>query len=181
MTAFLSRQLEIAWRWGAVASVALAILAAPGCGPDPASQKDESAKAKATNAVAVAKSAGGGESLTNLVSAPEFVDDPKQGKDPFFPNSSRREPRLAVTNNSVTPPVSTAQAVFAQLSLKAIVGPPSRRLATINRTTMEAGEEVDVRHAGGKTRVKCLEVRSNSVLIEINGERHELTFRGGSQ
>jgi hypothetical protein len=181
MTAFLSRQLEIAWRWVAGASVALAILAASGCGPDPAAQIDGSAKAKATNAVAVAKPAAGGESLTNLVSSPEFVDDPKMGKDPFFPNSTRREPRLAVPNVTGAPAVSAAQAVFGQLSLKAIVGPASRRLATINRTTMEAGEEVDVRHAGGKIRVKCLEVRPSSVLIEINGERRELTFRGGSQ
>lgn len=94
-------------------------------------------------------------------------------KDPFFPNSTRL---------SATPAAKTAgqkkDAPAAELSLKAIFGTPSRPFATINSTTLSAGEEQDVLTPAGRVRVRCLEINlaAQSVVIEVAGSRRELRF-----
>ncbi len=65
------------------------------------------------------------------------------------------------------------------LVLNGITGPP-RRTAMINGRTLEAGEDAEVKdHNGSKTRIKCLEIKDDSAIIEIisTGERKELRLR----
>jgi hypothetical protein len=101
-----------------------------------------------------------------------FVDDP-EGKDPFFPNSTRR---------SATKPEAARPALKAgpqSVRLGGIVGTEERRVALINNQGFEAGEERRVRMPGANREfftLRCLEIRENSVVVTIDGnpERYEI-------
>jgi hypothetical protein len=97
-----------------------------------------------------------------------FVDRPNFGRDPFFPNSSRRGKLVEAT---VAQPVAS----FDNIALKGISGGTAdKRLAILNNKTFEAGEEGELRVAGQLTRVKVVEIREKSVVISINGITKEL-------
>ncbi len=112
------------------------------------------------------------------VAAPEIPksvftlpNKPEEGKDPFFPKSMRPYAHAPTTTNAPVQAVS--------LVLNGITGPP-RRTAMINGRTLEAGEDAEVKdHNGSKTRIKCLEIKDDSAIIEIisTGERKELRLR----
>lgn len=99
--------------------------------------------------------------------------NPDEGRDPFFPNSTR--PYATST------PAAPARPAAAPVSLvlKGFSGPVDRRLAIINNRTFEAGEEGDVVFPGGRIKVRCVEIRDESVVIEMGGERRELRLRRG--
>jgi len=105
---------------------------------------------------------------TNTIPQSVFVDD-ERGRDPFFPNSTRRQYKPAV-------PEVTAAVGPASLVLLGITGPPERRIALINNQTFLAGEENKVRVPGGSSLVKCEEIRERSVVVTIQGgtERFEI-------
>jgi hypothetical protein len=105
---------------------------------------------------------------TNAIPQSVFVDD-ERGRDPFFPNSTRRQYKPAV-------PEVTAAVGPASLVLLGITGPPERRIALINNQTFLAGEENKVRVPGGSSLVKCEEIRERSVVVTIQGgtERFEI-------
>lgn len=97
-----------------------------------------------------------------------FVDRPNFGRDPFFPNSSRRGKLVEAT---VAQPVAS----FDNIALKGISGGTAdKRLAILNNKTFEAGEEGELRVSGQLTRVKVVEIREKSVVISINGVTKEL-------
>ena len=96
-----------------------------------------------------------------------FVDRPNFGRDPFFPNSTRRG-RLVETNRV------EAVANFNNIVLKGISGTAEKRLAIINNKTFEVGEEGNLSVGGHPTKVKCVEIREKSILISINGVTKEL-------
>ena len=106
-----------------------------------------------------------------------FIDEPRTGKDPFFPNSTRRAPaaEVAVTN---APPPST---LFSQLSLKGISGVRGQRFALINSATVGVGEKAEIRAGSQSVKIRCREIRDASVLIELVGgtEVRELKLREG--
>jgi hypothetical protein len=101
---------------------------------------------------------------------------PPKGRDPFFPNSRRREPAA-----HETPPRD--KPVAAELALKGIVGSPSHRLAVINSAILELNEEAMVRLPdGGRARVRCVEIGQDYAVIKVEGEpqpkRLELNRKG---
>ena len=101
---------------------------------------------------------------------------PKEGKDPFFPRSTRPySSPVVVVATSPTP----APAVVVEVKLQGFSGPPEHRLAIINNRTFEAGEEAEVPTNNGRTRIRCLSITGNSVLIQIGAEQRELRLRGG--
>jgi hypothetical protein len=110
-----------------------------------------------------------------------FEDNPQRGKDPFFPDSKRRLQMIvpvaaASTNTALRPaPVAT------QLYLKGISGSKAQPLALINNATVAPGENADIRCDGQAIRLRCIEIRDRSVLIEIvsTGEIRELKLREG--
>jgi hypothetical protein len=110
-----------------------------------------------------------------------FVNDISVGRDPFFPNSTRRKdsmPRVAAVATNTTPtPVITVD-----LRLKGIAGTKEQRLALINSVTMAQGETADIKCAGGQiVKIRCREIRDHSVLVELVaiGEVRELKLREG--
>jgi hypothetical protein len=101
-----------------------------------------------------------------------FPATPQEGKDPFFPDSTRN-----YTGNTAT---KTNKAVIvSEVALKGVFFMAKRPLATINNHTFEVGEEGDVITGTGRLRIRCLEVREDSVLIEVGGERRELRLPRG--
>lgn len=150
-----------------------------------------SAPAHAADTKPVAKPATGSKptAATNapapVVVIPKsvFVDDPKVGKDPFFPTSERRNPKPAsptttTTTTTTTPGVAPAVAQNKDLSrflkLKGISISKTLRLAVIhdgsNEITLATGEVVDMKTPGGPIKVRCVEIKDKSVVLTIEGE-----------
>jgi hypothetical protein len=99
---------------------------------------------------------------------------PREGKDPFFPRSTRPyTTRVIVTNQ-------TAMPVIADLRLDGISGTPEHRLAIINYKTFDTGEDGDVNTNAGRMRIRCIEIGADSAIIQIGGERRVLHLRAGS-
>jgi hypothetical protein len=98
--------------------------------------------------------------------------NPKQGRNPFFPESALVIPQPARTNDTR---VDTS--IFV---LNGITPSGPRRTAMINGHTFEAGESNEVRTtSGNKVMVKCDEIRTDSVIITVDGQRRELKLRLG--
>jgi hypothetical protein len=89
---------------------------------------------------------------------------PPKGRDPFFPNSHRRDP-------APPPMAETAKApVEADLQLKGIVSSASHRQALINSDVMTEGEEDSVRVPNGHVRVRCIQIGTDYVIVQVEGE-----------
>ena len=97
-----------------------------------------------------------------------FVDDPKFGKDPFFPKSDRRKPQVIVPVGTA-PDTSALAQILNTIALKGIAGPPGKRLAMLNNRTLEAGEQFDFKYNTQTVRIRCVEIREKSVIIGIDG------------
>jgi hypothetical protein len=103
----------------------------------------------------------------------EFIDDMGFGKDPFFPNSSRRPKTVA----RPTQPEVVRATVPDFLALKGISVLKDRKLAIINTYTVAEGEDFSVRYGSQIVKVKCVEIKEGSVLVNVNGAIKELTLR----
>ncbi len=97
-----------------------------------------------------------------------FVDEVQFGKDPFFPRSTRRAKAVPVAPAAVSAP-SLATVILGQLTLKGISVSPNGRYALINNTTLAAGERAELKLTGQVAKIRCVEVRNDSVLIGIEG------------
>jgi hypothetical protein len=89
---------------------------------------------------------------------------PPKGRDPFYPNSHRRDVVAAPVGRAEKPPPAS------ELVLKGVVGAPRHRLAVINNAILGAGEEGPVRVPSGHLRVKCLEIGENYAVVKADGE-----------
>ena len=99
-----------------------------------------------------------------------------EGKDPFFPLSTRLRPAPP----AVTPPTPHVAPTVVQLDLKGISGAVGRRLAIINNQTFAVGEEQEVTVNSGRVRVVCKEIKDDSVVVVANGQERILRLRPGS-
>jgi hypothetical protein len=96
---------------------------------------------------------------------------PAEGCDPFFPNSPRPY------EGQSAPGTKTQEVDSGLLVLQGISGLPSRRFVIINKHTFAAGDVSDVLTSRGRLSVKCLEIKSDSVVVEVGGQRHELRYK----
>ena len=110
-----------------------------------------------------------------------FVDEVGTGRDPFFPKSPRRVKTVAKAPDGTVVVVPPSVAVLGQLTLKGFSNGKNHRLALINGTTFEQGELADVKVGTRTVKVRCREIRDNSVLVSIEGvnETKELKLRDG--
>lgn len=111
-----------------------------------------------------------------------FVDDPRSGKDPFFPNSVRRYETVTQVATNAAPVAQRGASLATQLALKGISGTRQQPLALINSATVAVGETAEIKCSSGQTvKVLCREIRERSVLIELvgMGEVKELKLREG--
>lgn len=96
-----------------------------------------------------------------------FESEPPGGKDPFFPNSTRG------------PKIVKAEPVvmrIPEISLKGITGTVTKRLCILNNRTFEVGEESELKAGGQIIKVKCVEIKTKSVVVTINGVEKELNL-----
>lgn len=96
------------------------------------------------------------------------------GRDPFFPLSRR-----LVLDTNPTKTNDTVKSAPVSLTLKGISHTGQASFALINDKTFGVGEERDVAFGSAKIRVHCIEIREDSVLINVNGSRQELRLRPG--
>ena len=96
---------------------------------------------------------------------------PSEGRNPFFPQSTVRV---------VVPVVTTGHPVDTTLFILNGITSPPKRTAMINGRTFEPGEEGEVRLAGGgKMLIKCEDIKAESAVISVAGQRRELRLRSG--
>jgi len=105
----------------------------------------------------------------------EFVvpTSPIQGRDPFFPLSRRVMVEFA---NDTAKPVKAAPVA---LTLQGISGTESKRYALISGRTLVVGEEAEIVVGAGRARVRCINIKEDSVTIEVDGNVQELKLRPG--
>jgi len=95
-------------------------------------------------------------------------DDRLRRLDPNL-QPQRGEPR------QVIPPASAPVRVPDKLVLRGVLGSGARRLALINDATLAAGEEGPAHLGARKIRLKCVEIRDNAVVVQVDGgDRQEL-------
>ncbi len=96
---------------------------------------------------------------------------PVDGRDPFYPASDRLF-GLKIAPKATAAPVNTA------IVFNGISGSKDRPFAMINGHTFAEGEEAPVNTAGGRVRVLLVAIKDDRAVVEIAGERRELTFQG---
>lgn len=104
--------------------------------------------------------------------APQSVfvmpESPKEGRDPFFPNSTH--PYLyAIQLNNKQPEITA-------LNLVGITRSGSRVFVIINNVTLGTGEDADVKTPTGKIHLRVVEIKTDAVVIEASGQIHTLTL-----
>jgi len=60
---------------------------------------------------------------------------------------------------------------YTNLTLKTISGTANRRFALLNDQTLTAGETLPVKLQDGKVNVRCVEIRDESVIVAVQGEK----------
>src|SRR6185503_353159 len=106
-----------------------------------------------------------------------FVNNPGFGKDPFFPKSTRVP--VVKTNELVETLLAPPPAVPDEIVLKGINLLKDRRFCILNNRTVTSGEEFDLKIRGKIYKVRCVEIKNNSVVINVNGMSKELPLRNG--
>ena len=143
----------------AAIAAALVLCLVPACKPSAPPPGPAKPVASRTNSLA----SGTNKLSAQYVSVFENLMPPK-GKDPFFPNSHRRDPVPVMAAPADRPPPSS------ELVLKGIVGAPNHRMAVINNAILEVGESGAVRVPSGHMRIKCLEIGGDFAVIQVEGE-----------
>ena len=96
-----------------------------------------------------------------------------EGRDPFYPNA-----HYLGGGEVKHAPVSTEADI---LELKGVSGSAGHRLAMISAAgtnrTLAVGEEAQFHTSTGPMRVRCVEIKGESVVVEVDGDRRELHLR----
>jgi len=139
-----------------ILGVALGVQAGP-------PQKTSPLPATATNAPA----------LEAPIPRSEFNNDLAQGKDPFYPRSTRHALTASTPKERVLD--------VSQLKCNGISGGAGSRVAIINNRNFAAGEDGEVTTPGGRMRIRCEEIKEESVVVSFGDppRRLELRLRRG--
>lgn len=97
---------------------------------------------------------------------------PGQAHDPFFPSR-------VIQAEAAKPQASTNShpSSVGCLVLKGLSGTPANPLAMINGRTMARGEDAEINTECGRLLVHCVDISTNSAIVEVGGERRELRLR----
>jgi len=144
------------------------VCAAPAAQNPAASPARPAGLAPATTNAAPAKP----ELPKSVFHIPSSPQDP--AKDPFFPLSTRLYSKPALLPTTNAPP-----SVVVELELKGISGTADRRFAIINSRTFATSEEGDVPAGSGRSHIRVVEIKADSVVVVVNGEQRVLRLRSG--
>jgi hypothetical protein len=92
-------------------------------------------------------------------------------RDPFFPT------RIIQQEVATVQPTNSRPSSIGCLTLKGLSGAPSNPLAMINGRTMARGEDAEILTDCGRLLVHCVDITTNSAIVEVSGERRELHLR----
>jgi hypothetical protein len=106
---------------------------------------------------------------TNLIQS-VFIQpaNPKEGRDPFYPDSIRPYESAAAA--------APKTADITSLVLRGFSGTADHRLIIINNHTFAAGDEGDVITATGRIHLRCIEIGTDAVVVEVAGQYHKLSY-----
>jgi hypothetical protein len=93
-------------------------------------------------------------------------------RDPFFP-SRIIQGEVA----TAAQPTNSRPSTLGCVTLKGLSGPASNPLAMINGRTMARGEDAEILTDCGRLLVHCVDITTNSAIVEVGGERRELRLR----
>ncbi|SRR5260221_10449475 len=99
---------------------------------------------------------------------------PKDGKDPFYPPSTR-----VYSSGAVKPATTPTVPIAMDFVLNGISPSADKPFAMINGRTFGKNEEGDVVTTAGRAHIKCVEIKTDSVVIEFRGVWQELKLRKG--
>lgn len=117
------------------------------------------------NAKADNKTVVNTNTLSSLFIVPGNI---KEGRDPFFPESTRAyEAVMAASQTNRTSEVTS-------LKVPGISGETGHLLAIINNHTFATGDEGDVLTPTGRVHLHCIEIQPTYVVVEVNGQRHRI-------
>jgi hypothetical protein len=141
------------------AAALAALISTPACKPS-APQAAPAPKPKP--AVAVATNAAPEVDTAEFTS--EFSDyyPADKGRDPFFPNSTRRFKAAPVISPNPVPAKAEPQLVLKGIS--------KGRFVIINNAELEKGEEQGVRTGAGRVVLRVLEIGDDYVIVKVSGE-----------
>jgi hypothetical protein len=128
--------------------------------------------APATNSVPTAKVAAA--PAVETIPPSVFVIPTKAGaaRDPFFPT------RIIQAEVATVQAVTNARpSSMGCLVLKGLSGAATDPLAMINGRTMARGEDAEIVTDCGRLLVHCVDITTNSAIVEVGGERRELRLR----
>jgi len=123
----------------------------------------------------VARAGGQSESATNSIVSPRSVFDipttVKEGRDPFFPESTRAADVAAAAAATASHNPNEA---IAGLKVPGISGTPGHQFAIINNHTFAVGDEGDVMTSSGRVHLRCIKIQPDAVVVEIAGRIHQI-------
>jgi hypothetical protein len=96
----------------------------------------------------------------------------KDGRDPFFPESTRTIAEATAQTNAAAGRTTDATA----LKVRGISGTPGNMLAIINNHTFAVGDEGEVLTSSGRIRLRCVDIRQDGVSVEIAGRIQHLNL-----
>lgn len=94
-------------------------------------------------------------------------------RDPFYPSRIIQAEVAKPTTNAAAARMSS----LGCLVLKGLSGTPSNPLAMVNGRTMARGEDAEIVTDCGRLLVHCVDITTNSAIVEVGGERRELRLR----
>lgn len=92
---------------------------------------------------------------------------PREGRDPFFPESPRPYEESVTTTN---------RADANAITIKGFSIERGHAMVIINNHTFAVGDEGDVLTGGSRVHLRLLEIRPTAAVIEINGSRREISI-----
>ena len=92
---------------------------------------------------------------------------PKEGRDPFFPDSTRVYESNITTSHVVE---------INSLAIKGYSIVNGNPIVIINNHSFMVGDEGDVLVPGGRVHVHCIDIKPSLAIVEVNGQRHDLHF-----
>jgi hypothetical protein len=98
----------------------------------------------------------------------EQPSSPKDGRDPFFPNSMRYFASMVVP--------TAKPKDLTSLVIRGKSGTPDHPLVIINDVTFAEGDDRDVITSGGRIHIHCFQIAGDLVVIEANGQHHQLRY-----
>lgn len=125
----------------------------------------------------LAAMAGGSPQAAVEIPRSEFrmPTSPTEGKDPFFPSSTRVYGEKKVVIPQTTTPAPPPP---VDLVLNGFSGTADKPLAIINQANFGVGDSLEVVSGKDRVRVLCLEinVQAGTAVVEANGVRRILRF-----